>query len=270
MESNEYEHLYKQEVINFFNSRTSYDNDYTMRRALPLLEQIELQKQHVVLDVATGTGIIGIAVAQIVGDKGKVIGVDFSSGMLAQARQKIEDLDLKNIQLIEADAEYIEFSKETFDVILCSTAIVYFRDIPYALRKWYSWLKKGGCIGFSCCSEESCEAPLISSVCAKYGIFVSNINELTGTPEKCREILDEAGFVDIQIQSQQFGFYKTLEQAQQWNGQVFHPKENPLLQVPLEELEKLKTQYKREIQNKATEQGVWYENLTYFITARKV
>ncbi len=270
MESNEYEHLYKPLVINFFNSRTSYDNDYTIRRALPLLEQIELQQRHVVLDVATGTGIIAIAVAQIVGDEGKVIGVDFSSGMLAQARQKIQDLNLKNIQLIEADAEYIEFSEETFDVILCSTAIVYFRDIPYALRKWYSWLKKGGCIGFSCCSEQSCEAPLISLVCAKYGISVSNINESTGTPEKCHQLLDEAGFVDIKIQSQQFGFYKTLEQAQQWNGQVFHPKENPLLQVPLEELEKLKNEYRTEIQNKATKQGVWYENLTHFITARKV
>lgn len=270
MESNKYEHLYKQEVINFFNSRTSYDNDYTIRRALPLLEQVELQKRHVVLDVATGTGIIAIAAAQVVGDEGKVIGIDFSSGMLAQAQDKIRDLDLKNIQLIEADAEYIEFSEETFDVILCSTAIVYFCDIPYALRKWYSWLKKGGCIDFSCCSEESCEAPLISSVCAKYGISVSNINESTGTPEKCRQLVHEAGFANIQINSQQFGFYKTLEQAQQWNGQVFHPKENPLLQVPLEELEKLKNEYKREIQNKATEQGVWYENLTHFITARKV
>lgn len=270
MESNEYEHLYKQEVINFFNSRTSYDNDYTICRALPLLEQVELQERHVVLDVATGTGIIAIAVAQVVGDEGKVIGVDFSSGMLAQAQYKIQDLDLKNIQLIEADAEYIEFPSETFDMILCSTAIVYFRDISHTLSKWYSWLKKGGCIGFSCCSEESCEAPLISAVCAKYGISVSNINESTGTPEKCSQLVHEAGFANIKINSQQFGFYKTLEQAQQWNGQVFHPIENPLLQVPLEQLEKLKNEYKREIQNKATEQGVWYENLTHFITARKV
>lgn len=61
-----------------------------------------------------------------------------------------------------------------------------------------------------------------------------------------------------------------MEQAQQWNGQVFHLIENPLLQVPLEQLEKLKNEYKREIQNKATEQGVWYENLTHFITATKV
>ncbi|EHC18876.1 protein-L-isoaspartate(D-aspartate) O-methyltransferase [Fischerella thermalis JSC-11] len=74
-----YEQQYKQEVINFFNSRTSYDNDYTIRRTLPLLELVHLQKGQKVLDIATGTGIIAIAAAQIVGSEGKVIGVDFSS-----------------------------------------------------------------------------------------------------------------------------------------------------------------------------------------------
>lgn len=63
--------------------------------------------------MATGTGIIAIAAAQIVGSEGKVIGVDFSSGMLEQARQKIEALGLPNIELVEADAEYIDFNDGT-------------------------------------------------------------------------------------------------------------------------------------------------------------
>ncbi|MBD6620610.1 methyltransferase domain-containing protein [Komarekiella sp. 'clone 1'] len=83
MQNSQYEQQYKQKVINFFNSRTTYDNDYTIHRALPLLERIQLQKGQKVLDMATGTGIIAIAAAQIIGSEGKVIGVDFSSGMLA-------------------------------------------------------------------------------------------------------------------------------------------------------------------------------------------
>ncbi|BAU06683.1 hypothetical protein [Fischerella sp. NIES-3754] len=67
MHHNQYEQQYKQEVINFFNSRTSYDNDYTIRRTLPLLELVHLQKGQKLLDIATGTGIIAIAAAQIVG-----------------------------------------------------------------------------------------------------------------------------------------------------------------------------------------------------------
>ncbi len=268
MLNSEYEQQYKQEVIDFFNSRTTYDNDYTIRRALPLLELVTLQNKQKVLDLATGTGIIAIAAAQIVGE-GKVIGVDFSSGMIAQAQKKIDELNLQNLELIEADAEYIDFDDESFDIIFCSTAIVYFRDIPAALSKWYRFLKKGGVVAFSCCSEESCEAPRIIATCAKYGISLFNINEPTGTPEKCQNMLAEAGFQDIKVKSQQFGFYRSLEQAKQWNGGWFHPRENPLLEVSSEQMEKLKAEYCQQIEALLTEQGVWYENMAFFVTARK-
>ncbi|MBW4685883.1 MAG: class I SAM-dependent methyltransferase [Komarekiella atlantica HA4396-MV6] len=269
MQNSQYEQQYKQKVINFFNSRTTYDNDYTIHRALPLLELIQLQKGQKVLDMATGTGIIAIAAAQIVGSEGRVIGVDFSSGMLAQARQKIEELGLQNIELIEADAEYINFDDESFDVILCSTAIAYFKDIPAALNKWYRFLKNGGVVGFSCCSEKSCEAPLIIEVCDKHGILLTNINEPTGTPQKCRQLLAEASFQDIEVKTQQLGFYRSLEQAREWNGGWFHPRENLLSQVSAEQMTELKAEYRKKIEAKATEQGAWYENLTFFVTGRK-
>jgi protein-L-isoaspartate(D-aspartate) O-methyltransferase len=268
MQNSQYEQQYKQEVIDFFNSRTTYDNDYTIRRALPLLDLVPLQKKQKVLDLATGTGIIAIAAAQIVSE-GKVIGVDFSSGMLVQAQQKIDKLGLQNIELIEADAEYINFDDESFDIIFCSTAIVYFRDIPAALSKWYRLLKKGGVVAFSCCSEESCEAPRIIATCAKYNISLSNINDPTGTPDKCQDMLAKAGFKDIKVKSQQFGFYRSLEQAKQWNGGWFHPRENPLLYVSPEQMAELKAEYCQQIEALVTEQGVWYENMIFFVTACK-
>lgn len=269
MDNQQYEQTYKQEVIKFFNSRTCYDNDYTISRALPLFDLIPLQSGQQVLDLATGTGIMAIASAEIVGSTGKVIGVDFSSGMLAQAQQKINTLGLHNIELIEADAEYIKFKDESFDVILCSTAIVYFRDIPAALDKWYRFLKKGGIVGFSCCSEESCDTPTIISACAKNNISLSNINEPTGTIEKCHELMQTAGFEDIEVKTQQFGFYRSLDQAKAWNGGWFHPRENPLLNLSSAQMEELKAEYSREVEAKATEQGVWYEHLIFFVTGRK-
>lgn len=166
------------------------------------------------MDVATGTGIIAIAAAQIVGSHGKVIGVDFSSGMLTQAQQKIETLGLQNIELIEADAEYIDFNNESFDIILCSTAIVYFKDIPAALSKWYRFLKSGGFVGFSCCSEESCDAPLIIGACAKYGISLISINEQTGTLQKCQSLLKEAGFKTLKLSPSNWVFTAVLNKLE--------------------------------------------------------
>jgi protein-L-isoaspartate(D-aspartate) O-methyltransferase len=63
---------YKQEIIAFYETRTNYDNDFTYRRAIPLVELAQLQRGQHVLDVATGTGIVAIAAAEIVGSEGKL------------------------------------------------------------------------------------------------------------------------------------------------------------------------------------------------------
>ncbi|MBW4421412.1 MAG: methyltransferase domain-containing protein [Myxacorys californica WJT36-NPBG1] len=269
MQSSEYETQYKQNVIDFFNSRTSYDNDYTIRRSLPILDLIPFQPGQRVLDVATGTGIIAIAAAQAVGREGQVIGVDFSSGMLAQAQRKIQELGLQNVELVEADIETINFEHKSFDVILCSSAIVYFKDIQATLQNWYHWLKNGGIVGFSSSSNQSCEAPRIIEVAAKHGVTVPNINEPTGTPERCRQLLEDVGFEDIEVKAEQMGFYKSVEQARQWNGGWFHPTENPLLNLTSEQLNTLIASYVEDIEAKATERGVWYENMTFFAVGRK-
>lgn len=127
---------YKQQVIADFNTRTNYDNEFRYRFADPLVKLAQLQKGQHVLDIATGTGIVAIAATQIVGNQGKVIGVDISSGMLAQAQRKIDAAGLQNIELIEADADYLNFPDDSFDAILCSSAIVYLTDIPASLRQW--------------------------------------------------------------------------------------------------------------------------------------
>ena len=94
----DYERNYKKTVIDFFDGRTHYDNDVTVRRALPLLETVTLKSGQQVLDVATGTGIIAIAAAQAVGSTGSVNGVDFSAEMLRQARDKSQALGLDDIE----------------------------------------------------------------------------------------------------------------------------------------------------------------------------
>ena len=100
---------YKQRIIADFNSRTNYDNEWRDRFANRLVEFARLQKGQKVLDVATGTGIVAIASAKLVGSTGKVVGVDISSGMLKQARSKIAAEGLQNVELIQADADYLNF-----------------------------------------------------------------------------------------------------------------------------------------------------------------
>lgn len=261
---------YKQEIIAFYDARTNYDNDFTYRRAIPLVELAQLQPGQHILDVATGTGIIAIAASERVGSEGKVVAVDFTPGMLEQARRKITASGLQNIELIEADAESINFEDERFDAIFCATAIVLLSDIPTALHNWYRWLKNGGLVAFSCWSETSFFTPVITKVCAKYGFFVPNLHEPLGTPEKCRTLLQQIGFQDIEIKTEQFGSYLSLDDAKNfWQGKWLHPNGHPLFRLSDEKIEQLKAEFRAEIETIATDKGVWHEITAFFVTGRK-
>ncbi len=264
---------YKRQVTDFFDSRTNYDNDFTYRRAIPLVELAQLQKGQTVLDVATGTGIVAIAAAHILGAEGKVVGVDISPGMLSQARRKIEAAGLQNIKLIEADADYLNFGAQSFDAILCSSSIPWLNDIPATLGKWYGWLKKGGLVGFSCYSQTSFLTPVLVRVCAQmWGISLPNWNEPLGTAQKCHKLMREAGFQDIEVKTEQFGEYLSLSEAKKWwkgDPVWINPRGNPLSQLSQEQLERLKAAYDAEIETLATDKGIWHDITTFFVIGCK-
>lgn len=262
---------YKQRVIADFNSRNNYDqgNNFHPLFANRLIELAELQSGQKILDVATGTGGVAIAAAQIVGSEGKVIGVDISTGMLSQAQRKIEAAGLKNVELQEADADYITFNDNSFDAILCASAIVYLTDIPAALRNWHRFLKPGGLVAFSCFAETAHTMSVIYRVVAqKYGISLPNPNEPLGIPEKCYKMLHEAGFKDIKVINEQFGNYIS-DPERLWNINLNSACGNPLLQLSPEKLEQCKAEYLAEVQALATKQGIWNDVTTFFVLGRK-
>ncbi len=262
---------YKQQVVADFNSRTNYDNEFRYRVANPLIELAQLQTGQRVLDVATGTGIVAIASAKIVGSEGHVVGVDISTGMLSQAQRKIAAEGLHNIELIEADADYLNFSDNSFDAILCSSAIVYLADIPAALQQWYNFLKMGGIVAFSCLAQTAMTASVLFRARAqRYGISIPNPNELLGTPQKCDRILQDAGFKDIKVVTQQLGFYLSAESA--WNANAnsaYGSGGFQVFQLSPEKLEQFKAEYIAEVEALATEQGFWNDVTTFFVFARK-
>lgn len=74
---------YKQQIINDFNNRQNYENEFHIRAANRLVELAKIQPGQQVLDVATGTGLAAIAAAVAVGSTGRVLGTDESCGNAA-------------------------------------------------------------------------------------------------------------------------------------------------------------------------------------------
>jgi protein-L-isoaspartate(D-aspartate) O-methyltransferase len=263
---------YKLQIAAAFDSRTDYDDAYTVRRATKLVELAQLKNGDSVLDIATGTGIVAVAAAQSVGPEGNVVGVDISRGMLDQAHRKIRATGLQNIDLIEADVERISFEPERFNAILCSSSFMWLTDISAALRHCRNWLKPGGLLAFSCYSESSFKAPLLVKACARFGISLPNCNEPLGSHDRCRELLRAVNFDDIQIQTEQLGSHLSRNDPWwQWDGDADYldPRGNPLAELSEEQLGEIRKAYEAEVDALATDQGYWHEITMFLVSARK-
>jgi ubiquinone/menaquinone biosynthesis C-methylase UbiE len=260
---------YKQQVLNDFNNRSNYENEFHRRAATRLVELAKLQSGQHVLDIATGTGLAAIAAAQIVGSTGCVLGTDFALGMLQKAQQKVEALGLTNTKFEEADADEQKLRESQLDAILCSSAIVYLTDIPSSLRQWHSALKAGGIVAFSCLAETSPSASvLFREAVQRYGIAIPNPNELLGTPERCFQMLEKIGLKEISVTAEQFGFY--LQDAEVgWTGNAKSAFGLQNAEWSEEQLEQCKQEYFTEVNKASTEEGYWNDITMFFVTARR-
>ncbi len=262
---------YKQQVADYFNARTNYDgSEFANRRANRFLELLPLQKGYKILDIATGTGLIAIPAAEIVGIQGKVVGVDIAAVLLKQAQDKINKLNLINVELIEADAEYLNFRESYFDAVLCCSALMVFKNIAVAFKDWYHFMKPGGIVAFNAYAETSLMTPAIIKTCSNCGISLPNIHEPLGTAQKCENLLKEAGFHSIEVTTEQFGKYLSVEDAKKiFDGSTWIHPENPLLQLPSSQKEQLKAEFASIIEGLTTDKGVWHDITTFFVLALK-
>lgn len=217
--------------------------------------------------------MVAIEAAQIVGCEGQVVGVDISTGMLDQARRKVEALGLSNIEFQLADAEALNFPANSFDLVLCSSAFIWMADLTAALRLWQKLLKPGGTIGIHAFADTAFIGGVVAQkVAEKYGVSLA-FSKPTGTIEKCHNLLASAGFESIEIKVEQDGNYISLEQAKRmWAGSS-HPAPgqfpNPLSQLSSEQLAQAKAEFDAELEAMVTDQGIWNDILTFYAFGRK-
>jgi SAM-dependent methyltransferase len=190
------------DVTAIFDARAAgYVTDEWHRRyAEQLVATAPLRAGDVVLDAGTGTGFAARAIAKRVGPAGSVVGVDVSSGMLAQARLLLDSEGMLNVELVEADASNLDaYAARTFDAVMCSAGLLYM-DVAKALAEWRRVLKSGGFVAFSTMRAGSPSAGRIFRECAaKYGLALSDPSEELGSEARCRQALEAAGFDDVRL-----------------------------------------------------------------------
>jgi demethylmenaquinone methyltransferase/2-methoxy-6-polyprenyl-1,4-benzoquinol methylase len=98
-----------------------------------------------VLDLAGGTGDLTAKFSQLVGKDGTVVLADINSSMLNVGRDKLRDKGLvQNIKYVQANAQYLPFEDNTFDIVTIAFGLRNVTDKDMALRSIYRVLKPGG------------------------------------------------------------------------------------------------------------------------------
>ena len=201
------------------NHTLSMSIDRVWRRRV--VGEVRRAKPGRILDVATGTGDLAIAMARRIRDV-QVLGVDLSEQMLAVARRKIEARGLDGrIVLDRGDAERLAVADASVDVATVAFGVRNFGDLGAGLRELARTIKPGGkvvILEFSRPRNRVFRAlyefysykilPRIGGLVSRdkraYEYLPASVGEFPA-PEEFMAMMARAGFRNCRARSQSFG-----------------------------------------------------------------
>ncbi len=113
-------------------SASVYDIQYAEEQKAKIkaaLNELKLKKGSLVLDVGCGTGLLFPHIAE---DAALLVGLDFSSIILRQARKRARQHS--SVAILRADVDFLPFRDKTFNVVF---AITLLQNMPNPLRGLY-------------------------------------------------------------------------------------------------------------------------------------
>lgn len=114
-----------------------------------LIEEARIAPGDVVLDVATGSGEPALSIAEIVGEKGLVVGIDPFAAMIAAAERTAIDRRLSNARFQVASADRVPFEADRFDAVVSRFGIMFFSSPVDCVRELLLVLKPNRPIVFA-------------------------------------------------------------------------------------------------------------------------
>ena len=97
-----------------------------------------------VLDLGSGAGTDSLIAAQMVGEHGRVTGIDMTPQMLAKARAATAEMGASNVEFVESEAERLPFPDGSFDVVISNGVIDLIPDKDAVFAEIFRVLAPGG------------------------------------------------------------------------------------------------------------------------------
>lgn len=220
---------------------------------------LQLQGNETVLDVATGTGLASTLLASHL-PNGHVTAIDLSEGMLEQARQRVDEMALENIELRQMDMTQMELPENHFDVVNTSFGVFFVEDMDGLVRHIATKLKPGGRFITTHFARGSMDPmqPLIMARLKQYGVDVPQAAwSQLDSEEANRALYEQAGFENIRHVRNQVGYH--FKDASDWWDVVWWAGFRGFVnQVAEEQFEQFKQEHLDEVNALAEDDGIFF------------
>jgi ubiquinone/menaquinone biosynthesis C-methylase UbiE len=237
--------------------------------AAQLPEILSLKGDEHLLDVATGTGIAAATIASHL-PQGKVTGIDFSQGMLAQARANAQAKQLHNMEFHFMDMQQIDFPDAHFDAANCSFGLFFLPDMKALLEHIASKVKPGGQVAASSFYHDAFtpNVDLFLERIQSYGITPPDFSwKNISTEVQFLSLYERSGLKEIAVYHRDVGYF--LKDAEEWWSVIWYAGFRGLVaQLDEEKLERFRQEHLEEIAALATPQGIPLNVKVLFGTGR--
>ncbi|WP_067622751.1 demethylmenaquinone methyltransferase [Alicyclobacillus acidiphilus] len=111
------------------------------------MRRLPIRPDSKILDVAAGTGAWTFAMAERLGDEGRVIGLDFTEAMLEVANERLQRFPRrKNVEFVHGNAMDLPYPDNSFDIVTIGFALRNVPSVETCLREMVRVAKPGGAI----------------------------------------------------------------------------------------------------------------------------
>lgn len=120
-----------------------------------MIDYLELQPGHEVLELAAGPGDTGFLAAELIRPGGRLICSDAAEAMLEIARARAAAQGLDNVEFKRLELEWIDLPTATADAILCRWGVMLIPDPAAAMHEARRVVRPGGRIALAVWDERA-------------------------------------------------------------------------------------------------------------------
>lgn len=165
-----------------------------------LLRMADARSGEEVLDIAFGTGLVGIPLAETVGPPGRVVATDISERMVSGLRRSDDTMRLAQMEVFRADTEALDANQDnSLDPMTCALGLMYVPGTLKARAEVRRVLSPGGRAVFAVGGARAmCDwAYIFPIVDARVKSEVCPLFFRLGTGDRLAREMDMAGFVRV-------------------------------------------------------------------------